>query len=73
MCAKYCCFVINVLFYWFFLSMYQMFKTDEISSYVGVRQRIMLKKEQYSRSSTCLIDVSKVWLVVEFQSITLKT
>jgi hypothetical protein len=37
-----------------------LFKIDEISSSVGAQQQIMLKKEQYSTSSTCRIEVSKV-------------
>ncbi len=40
-----------------------MFKIDEISSSIGAQQRIMLKKEQYFGSSTCLIENFKVWYV----------
>jgi hypothetical protein len=37
------------------------FKIDEISSSINARQQLMLKNEQYSRSSTCLIEVFKIW------------
>jgi hypothetical protein len=37
-----------------------LFKIDEISSSIGAQQWIMLKKEQFSGSSACFIEVSKV-------------
>jgi hypothetical protein len=40
--------------------MLQVFKTNEVSSSVGVQQRIMLKKEEYFGSSICFIEVSKI-------------